>query len=214
MPNAAAVFHPTAETSVYASYSTSYNPVDPSAENAAGVPGTFGAARGRNTEVGVKGALRRATWAVALFRNEIDKGLVQSGVGDLNPNRNRYYVAATTRRGLELTGDITLLPNLEVEGAISYLDAIYTGEGPASAAASLGIPGSRAEKSPEWSWSLLTRYMRTRGVLNGLGGSLGIAWQAERLGSDGARTLGAPAPLVLPAFSRLDAASASGHRSG
>jgi len=208
MPNAATVFHPTAETSVYASYSTSYNPVDPSAENAAGVPGTFGAARGRNTEVGVKGVLRRATWAVALFHNEIDNGLVPSGVGDLNPNGNRYYVAAGTRRGrgVELTGDISPLPNLEVEGAISYLDAIYTGEGPTSAAASLAIPGSRAEKSPEWSWSLLTRYTRSRGVLNGLGGSLGIAWQAERLGSNGARTVGAPDPLVLPAFSRLDAA--------
>lgn len=208
LPNAAAVFHPTAETSVYASYSTSYNPVDPSAQNAEGVAGTFGASLGSNTEVGVKGALRRLSWAVALFHNEIENGLVQSGVGDLNPNGNRYYVAAGTRqaRGVEFTGEILPRPNLELQGSVSYLDAIYTGEGPPSATATLAIPGSRAEKSPEWSWSVLTRYTRTQGRLNGLGGSLGVAWQAERLGSNGARTASAPDPLMLPAFSRVDAA--------
>ena len=208
LPNAAAVFHPTTATSVYASYSTSYNPVDPAAENADGVAGAFGASRGGNAEVGVKGALRQLSWAVALFHNEIDNGLVQSGAGDLNPNGNRYYVAAGTRRGrgVELTADASPLPNLDVQGSVSYLDAIYTGEGPPSAAASLAIPGSRAEKSPEWSWSLLTRYARTRGRLSGLGGTLGLTWQAERLGSNGARTNSAPDPLVLPAFSRVDAA--------
>jgi iron complex outermembrane receptor protein len=208
MPNAAAVYHPTTDTSIYASYATSYNPVDPAAENAEGVAGTFGASLGGNAEVGVKGALRRLSWAVALFHNEIDNGLVQSGVGDLNVNGNRYYVAAGTRRGrgVELTGDVSLLRNLELQGSVSYLDAIYTGEGPPSAAASLAIPGSRAEKSPEWSWSLLTRYSRTQGRLSGLGGTLGLSWQAERLGSNGARTNSAPDPLVLPAFSRVDAA--------
>jgi iron complex outermembrane receptor protein len=208
LPNAAAVYHPTPDTSVYASYATSYNPVDPAAENAEGVAGTFGASVGRSTEVGVKGALRRLSWTVALFHNEIDNGLVQSGAGDFNPNGNRYFVAAGTRRarGVELTGDVSPVPDLEVRGTVTYLDAIYTGEGPPSAAATLPIPGSRAEKSPDWAWSVLTRYSRTQGRLNGLGGSLGVSWQAERLGSNGARTLSAPDPLVLPAFSRVDAA--------
>jgi iron complex outermembrane receptor protein len=208
MPNAAAVYHLTPETSLYASYSTSYNPVDPSAENGAGHAGTFGASLGSNAEVGVKGALRRVSWAMAAFHNAVENGLVQSGSGDLNPNGNRYYVAAGTRRGrgLELTGALRPLTDVSVEGSLSYLDAIYTGAGPSSAGASLPIPGSRAEKSPEWSASLLSRYTRTEGRLRGLGATLGVAWQAERLGSNGARTVSAPDPLVLPAFSRVDAA--------
>jgi iron complex outermembrane receptor protein len=207
MPNAAVVFHATPDTSVYASYSTSYNPVDAAAENAAGIAGTFGASLGSNSEVGVKGAFRRVSWAVAAFHNAIENGLVQSGPGDLNPNGNRYYVAAGTRRarGVELTGELRPLPSLDFEATLSYLDAIYTGEGPASAAGSLPIPGSRAEKSPEWSWSMLARYSKTRGRLRGLGTTVGLSWQAERLGSNGARTPAAPDPLVLPAFGRLDA---------
>jgi outer membrane receptor protein involved in Fe transport len=105
-----------------------------------------------------------------------------------------------------LTGALRPLTDVSVEGSLSYLDAIYTGAGPSSAGASLPIPGSRAEKSPEWSASLLSRYTRTEGRLRGLGATLGVAWQAERLGSNGARTVSAPDPLVLPAFSRVDAA--------
>jgi len=207
MPNAAVVFRPSADTSVYASYSTSYNPVDPSAENASGLAGTFGASRGINAEAGVKGALHRASWALAVFHNEIDNALVQSGAGDFNPNGNRYYIAAGTRRsrGVELSGDLTPAPQLVLRGSVSYLDAVYTGAGPASAASTLAIPGSRAEKSPVWSWSLLSRYTQARGRLAGLGASLGVVWQAERLGSNGARTFAAPDPLVLPAFTRVDA---------
>ncbi|MCC7178549.1 MAG: TonB-dependent receptor [Acidobacteria bacterium] len=207
MPNASVLVRPTPDTSVYASYSTSYNPADPSAENASGIAGTFGASRGINAEAGVKGALRRTSWALAVFHNEIDNALVQSGAGDFNPNGNRYFIAAGTRRsrGVELSGDMTPVPNLVFQGSISYLDAIYTGAGPASAASTLAIPGSRAEKSPVWSWSLLSRYTQARGRLAGLGASLGVAWQAERLGSNGARTFAAPDPLVLPAFTRVDA---------
>lgn len=207
MPNASIVVRPTPDTSVYASYSTSYNPVDPSAENASGIAGTFRASRGINAEAGVKGVLRRASWALAVFHNEIDNALVQSGAGDFNPNGNRYFIAAGTRRsrGVELSGDVTPVPSLVLQGSVSYLDAIYTGAGPASAASTLAIPGSRAEKSPVWSWSVLSRYTRTRGPLTGLGASLGIAWQAERLGGNGARTFAAPDPLVLPAFTRVDA---------
>jgi len=36
--------------------------------------------------------------------------------------------------------------------------------------------------------------------------ALGLVWQDERLGSNGARTRIAPDPLLLPAFTRVDTA--------
>lgn len=205
MPNAAVVVKPTSDTSVYASYTTSYTPSEPAAETATGARGTFSPTHGVNAELGIKGGRRRTSWAAALFHNAIDNALVQSGPNDLNPNGYRYYAAAGTRRGrgLELSAELEPLPLLNVSGSITYLDAIYTGKGPATA--TLALPGSRAEKSPEWAWNVWTRYTRAAGMLRGLGAGLGIVRQGARLGSNGARTTAAPDPLELPAFTRVDA---------
>lgn len=209
MPNGAIVVKPTDATSLYASYATSYNPSDPAAETASGRRGAFAPTQGVNAEVGIKGGRRRASWTVAAFHNAIDNALVQSGANDLNPNGNRYYAAAGTRqsRGVEASAELEPLPLLHVSGSVTYLDATYTGEGPATA--TLAIPGSRAEKSPMWAWNLWTRYARTAGVLDGLGAGLGIVHQGVRLGSNGARTVAAPDPLDLPAFTRVDASLSS-----
>lgn len=205
MPNAAIVVKPRERVSVYASYATSYTPSDPAAETATGLRGAFDPVTGRNLEAGVKGDYRRLTWAAAVFHNDVDNALVQSGANDLNPNGNRYYVAAGTRRsrGAELTLEATPLALLQVTASLTYLDAIYTGEGPASA--TLAIPGSRAEKSPRWAWNLWTRYARREGRLAGVSGAVGVVYQGERLGANGARTSAAPDPLDLPAFTRVDA---------
>ena len=210
IPNAGLVFNADERLALYASYAESYNPADPAAEDAAGRANTFGATTGVNYEVGARwdAPAARAAFTLALFKNQVENGLVQSGPTDLNPNGTRYYVEAGTRRsqGVEVTGDFRPRPQWQLGAALTYLDAIYTGEGPASAQATLALPGSRAEKSPEWAWSLRTRYDFARGPLRGLGATLGVLWQAERLGSNGARTASAPDPLLLPAFTRVDAA--------
>jgi iron complex outermembrane recepter protein len=209
MPNAALVFNLTKQLALYGSYTTSFNPTDPTLENVAGVRGAF-APTGENYEFGAKYDLlsRRASATLSFFKNEVSNALVQTGITDVNRNGNRYYIEAGTRRsrGVELSSDFQVRANWFVSGAISYVDAIYTGEGPASAASTLAIPGSRAEKTPRWSWHATTRYERSEGKLAGLGGSLSFLWQDERLGSNGARTLSAPDPLLLPAFARVDAA--------
>lgn len=209
LPNLGLVWNAGSRLALYASYAVSYNPADPAAEDASGNANVFDATTGSNFETGAKwdSPGGRVSWTLAAFHNEIDNGLVQSGPGDLNPNGNRYYVAAGTRRsrGVELTTDLRPLPSWQVSASASYLDAIYTGEGPASAAATLAIPGSRAEKSPGWSWSLRTRYDVWNGPLRGLAASLGVVWQDVRLGGNGARTPSAPDPLVLPSFTRVDA---------
>lgn len=210
IPNAALVVNATRGLAIYGSYATSYNPTDPAVENAAGERGVFSPSLGENHEVGLKYDMpsRRASWAVSLFRTRIDNALVQSGPNDLNTNGNRYYVEAGTRRskGVEFTADVRPVTNWQITGSVSYLNAIYTGEAPASAAATSPIPGSRAEKSPEWSYNLWSRYDWREGALRGLGAGVGVIWQDERLGGSGARTPSAPDPILLPSFTRLDTA--------
>ena len=209
MPNAALVFNATSRIALYSSYATSYNPTDPAVENAAGQRNAFAPTTGRNAEVGAKYDLpdQRASLTLAVFHNEVSNGLVQSGPADLNPNGNRYYVEAGTRRsrGVETSAEVRATRELQVLGSVTWLDATYTGEGPASAVNTLAIPGSRAEKSPRWAASTWTRYMRSEGRLAGLGAGLGIVWQASRFGGNGAMTPTAPDPLLLPAFTRVDA---------
>ena len=209
MPNAALVFNATRRVALYASHATSYNPTDPSAEDAEGRRNAFAPTTGRNLEGGVKYDLpdRQAAITLSVFHNEVSNGLVQSGPADLNPNGNRYFVEAGTRRsrGVEASAGVQATRDLHVTGSVTWLDAIYTGEGPASASSTLALPGSRAEKAPSWALSAWSRYMRREGRLAGLGAGLGLVWQAERIGGNGARTQAAPDPLLLPAFARVDA---------
>lgn len=210
MPNASIVFNATQELAVYASYATSFNPTDPDLEDAQGNRGTFSPTVGKNYEVGAKYDLlnRRVGLAFALFQNQIDNALVISDVNVFNPRGNRFYTPAGTRRarGAEMTGDFQVRSDLRVSGGVSYVDAIYKGFPSTAATSSSPIPGSRAEKTPRWSYNVYTRYDRSEGMLKGFGAGFGLVWQDERLGSNGARTFAAPDPLMLPAFTKVDAA--------
>lgn len=210
IPNAALAFNASSRLLLYASYAESFNPNDASLQDISGRINPFEPTIGKNYETGAKFDLwnRRLSSTVSFFHNEISNALVQSGPNDFNPNGLRYYVEAGTRRGrgVELTTDYQALASWRISGAASYLDAIYTGEAPASALSTAAIPGSRAEKSPRWSFNLWNRYDRSEGRLKGFGAGLGLIWQDERLGSNGARTRSAPDPLILPAFTRVDAA--------
>lgn len=209
-PNLSLVYNVDHDLALFFSYATSYNPADANAEDITGKRNTFDPSIGRNYEFGAKYDLpnRRASATLSFFHNEVTNALVQSGPNDLNPNGNRYFVEAGSRRarGIELSTEFQPVRDLRVTAAVSYLDAIYTGDGPASAAPTNAIPGSRAEKSPKWSYSVWSRYDRTEGKFQGFGAGLGLIWQDERLGGNGARTPTAPDPLLLPAFTRLDAA--------
>lgn len=215
MPNAAVLFNATPQLAVYASYSTSFNPSDPELEDATGNRAVFEPAIGRNFEAGAKYDLlsRRMNLAFSVFQNQIDNALVQSDVNVLNPRGNRFYVAAGTRRarGAEMTAEFQVRPELRISASASYLDAIYRGVPAGLTVSGLPpstspIPGSRAEKSPRWSYSAYARYDRREGALKGFGAGLGVVFQGKRIGSNGAQTFAAPDPLILPDFYRVDAA--------
>lgn len=208
-PNYAALYRLRRNLAVYYSYSRSFNPVDPTLEDFQGRRNAFDPIRGHNHEAGIKFDLpaRHATATLSYFRTGIDNALVQSGINDFNVNGIRYYVPAGTRRGhgFEATVETRLLHDLFLQGGAAWIEAYYTGTGPASAASTLAIPGSRAEKTPRWSWNSQLLYERTEGRLAGWSASLAMAYQGARFGSNGARTFSAPDPLLLPPYTRYDA---------
>lgn len=200
-PNAGLVFHPVPALSLYASYSTSYSLPDLSVtyENAAGDTFTPAPITGVNHEIGAKYDLpnRAGSLAVALFHTERDNTLVQSAAGVLNPNGNRYYTeeAGQSARGIEFETEYRPLSNWRFNATFAYIDASYE-NGTAFA--------EPVAKTPEYSWSLYTRYDIQDGALKNLGASLGVVWQDERMGGSGARSATSPDPLMLPDFYRVD----------
>lgn len=212
IPNYSALYRLRSNLAVYYSYSRSFNPVDPTLEDFQGRRNVFDPVRGFNHEAGLKFDLpsRRAGATVSYFDTGIDNALVQSGINDFNVNGVRYYQAAGTRRGrgVEASMETRLLHDVYVQAAATWIEAWYTGTGPASAAATMAIPGSRAEKTPRWSWNSRLLYERTEGRLAGWSASLALVNQGARFGSNGARTFSAPDPLLLPAYTRLDASVA------
>lgn len=215
IPNASIVVNATPELAVYASYATSYNPVDPEAEDAQGIRGTFDPTLGRSYEIGAKYDLlnRRVGLTFALFQNEIENALTQSDAAVFNPNGRRFFVPAGTRRsrGAEMTGEFQIRQDLHVSANVAYTDAIYKGfpnnlTSNGLPPSTSPIPNSWAEKTPRWSYNVYTRYDRREGYLKGFGAGLGVIRQGKRIGGNGARTFAAPDPLVLPSFTRVDSA--------
>ncbi|MEY4489931.1 MAG: hypothetical protein RIQ79_2439 [Verrucomicrobiota bacterium] len=205
-PNTALVFNVTKQLALYASYATSYLPADPTLQTFAGATGTFDPQTGVNHELGLKydfagatPATRRASLALALFETERDSVIVQdTSLGAVNANGQPYYLqqGGQSARGVELSSEVFLTRQWRLDATFAYLDASYA-NGTAFA--------DPVAKTPEYSWSLFTRYDIATGPLKNLGASLGLVWQDERLAGNAARTAAAPDPLILPSFYRLDA---------
>ncbi len=69
----------------------------------------------------------------------------------------------------------------------------------------LAIPGSRAEKTPRWSWNSRILYERSEGRLAGWSASLALLNQGRRFGSMAPRTFQRPRPAAAAPYTRLDA---------
>ncbi|PTY02150.1 hypothetical protein DB347_24830 [Opitutaceae bacterium EW11] len=198
-PNAAVVFNVSRHISLYASYSTSYSPAPGDYEDARGETGNFSPTTGSNYETGAKldWPEHHASATLSVFQTELDNVLVQSEVSDLNPRGNRYYVqtgGGRRTRGAEFSAEYRPVPAWRLQATGSYLDARYRGEG--------RLPGSRAERTPPWAFSLYQRYDLSSGPLKNLGFSTGLIWQDKRWSA--ARTAAAPDPLLLPSYTRVD----------
>lgn len=202
-PNTSLVFNATKQLSLYASYATSYTLPGGEYEDKNGVTGVFNPETGVNYETGAKFDIpdKAASLTLSVFRAERTKALIQSAATDLNARGNRYYTQADGQgvlsRGVELSAALEPMPNWKLAATGAYIDAKNRSR---SDAVSNGSP---ADKTPKWSFTLQNRYDVAEGRLKGLGLSLGLVRQTERLSAG--RTSAAPDPLVLPAFTRVDA---------
>lgn len=199
-PNAALLYNATKQLGFYVSYATSYQPADPTLQDFSGNSGGFDPQTGVNYEVGVKYDLpsKKASVALAVFQTERDNVIVQdTSLGPVNGNGQPYYIqqGGQSAQGVELSSEVRLLENWRVLGTFTYLDASYEN----------GAFAKPVAKTPEYSWSLFTRYDITSGPLKNLGTSLGVVWQDDRLGGNASRTAASPDPLMLPSFYRVDA---------
>ncbi len=202
-PNAALLFNATRQLALYTSYATSYSLAPGERENANGVGGGFNPETGVNYEAGLKLDMPAlGGWVtLAAFSAERYNVMVQNGATELNKNGNRYYSQrdgeGILSRGAELGLEARALPNWKIFAGGAYIHARNQSQADPIA------DGSPADKSPEWSGNLFSRYDVADGVLRGLGASVGAIVQSERVSA--LRTTAAPDPLVLPWFGRLDA---------
>jgi iron complex outermembrane receptor protein len=199
-PNVALLFNATKHLGFYASYATSYQPADPTLQDFSGNTDVFDPQTGVNYEVGVKYDLpsNKASVALALFMTERDNVIVRdTSLGNENTNGQFYYIqqGGQSASGVEVSSEYRILDNWRMIGTFAYIDASYE----------LGPYPEPVAKTPEFSWSLFTRYVITGGPLRDLGASLGVVWQDDRLGGNAARTALSPDPLILPSFYRVDA---------
>ncbi|MGF1566530.1 MAG: TonB-dependent siderophore receptor [Nodosilinea sp.] len=186
-PRVGVVYEPVEPLSLYASYTTSFQPAFGTSRNADA--SNFDPERGRQFEVGVKGNITD-TLSVTLALFDIRRQNVQTP----DPNDPLFTVQTgeVASRGFELGLGGEILPGWNITTNYTALDAFVSEDNT--------IPvGNRLANVPDNQFSLWTTYQIQTGSLEGLGFGLGLYYVSLRVGnSDNSFT--------LPSYFRTDAA--------
>ncbi len=186
-PRFGIVYQPIEPISLYASYTTSFNPAFGSSRNADG--SVFEPETGRQFEVGLKADLSdRLSLTLAAF--DIRKQNVTTD----DPNNPIFSVQTgeVVSRGIELNIGGEILPGWNLTGAYTYLDAFVSKD-------NTNIVGNRLANVPENQFSLWSTYEIQQGNLAGLGAGVGLFYVDARQG-DLENT------FTLPSYFRTDVA--------
>ncbi|MGB7412914.1 MAG: TonB-dependent siderophore receptor [Thermosynechococcaceae cyanobacterium] len=186
-PRFGVVYQPIKPISLYASYTTSFNPSFGASRNAD--DSTFEPETGRQFEVGVKADLsNRLSLTLAAF------DIRRQNVTTDDPNNPLFSIQTgeVASRGIELNVGGEILPGWNLTGAYTYLDAFVSQD-------NITPVGNRLANVPENQLSLWTTYEIQQGNLKGLGAGLGIFYVDARQG-DLENT------FTLPSYFRTDAA--------
>ncbi len=187
-PRVGLVYQPIEPVSLYASYSTSFNP-DPF--NSTTVTGdVLEPSTGTQYELGVKGEFlnQKLTSTLAFYQIERDN------FATTDPDNPDFSIAAgeVRSRGIELDVAGEVLPGWKVIAAYAYTDAEITEDN--------DFPvGNQLENVPENSASLWTSYEIQQGSLQGLGLGAGVLFVGDRQGD-------LDNSFTLPSYVRTDAA--------
>ncbi len=186
-PRVGIVYQPIEPVSLYASYTTSFQPSFGASRNAD--DSTFDPERGRQFEVGVKGDITDSlSVTAALF--DIRRQNVQT----TDPNDPAFTIQTgeVASRGFELGLGGEILPGWNLTANYTALDAFVSQDN--------SIPvGNSLANVPDNQFSLWSTYEIQEGNLEGLGFGLGLNYVSLRAGnSDNSFT--------LPSYFRTDAA--------
>ncbi|MEN9869436.1 MAG: hypothetical protein RLZZ171_419, partial [Cyanobacteriota bacterium] len=187
-PRVGLVYQPIEPISLYASYSSSFNP-DPF--NSTTVDGDIlEPSTGTQYELGVKGEFLNKKLATTLAFYQIDR----TNIATTDPDNPDFSIAAgeVRSRGIELDLAGEVLPGWKVIAAYAYTDAEITED-------NLFAVGNKLENVPENSASLWTSYQIQQGSLQGLGLGAGVFFVGDRQGD-------LDNTFTLPSYVRTDAA--------
>jgi iron complex outermembrane receptor protein len=187
-PRVGLVYQPIEPISLYASYSTSFNP-DPF--NSTTVDGEIiEPSTGTQYEIGVKGELFDGNLTTTLAFYQIDR----ENVATTDPDNPDFSIAAgeVSSRGIELDVAGEVLPGWKIIASYAYTDAEITESNDFA-------EGNKLENVPENSASLWTTYQFQQGTLQGLGFGAGVFFVGERQGD-------IDNTVTLPSYVRTDAA--------
>lgn len=187
-PRIGLVYQPIEPISLYASYSTSFNP-DPF--NSTTVDGEIlEPSTGTQYEIGAKGEFFEGDLTTTLAFYQIDR----ANVATTDPDNPDFSIAAgeVSSRGIELDVAGEMLPGWKIIASYAYTDAEIS--------ESNDFPeGNKLENVPENSASLWTTYQFQQGTLQGLGFGAGVFFVGERQGD-------IDNTVTLPSYVRTDAA--------
>lgn len=186
-PRFGIVYQPIEPISLYASYTTSFNPSFGASRNEDG--STFEPETGRQFEVGIKADISdRLSFTLAAF------DIRKQNVTTPDPENPLFSIQTgeVASRGFELNLGGEVLPGWNVVAAYTYLDAFVSKD-------NTDIVGNRLANVPENQFSLWTTYEIQQGDLKGLGFGLGLFYVDRRQGD-------LDNTFTLPSYFRTDAA--------
>ena len=166
-PRFGIVYKPIEPVSVYASYTTSYNPSFAASLND-GEP--FDPETGRQFEVGVKTDITdQLSFTFAAF------DIRKQNVSTDDPENPLFSIQTGEQasRGIELDLNGEILPGWNITAAYTYLDAFVSED-------NTDIVDNQLPKVPENQFSLWTTYEIQQGDLEGLGFGLGLFFVGDR----------------------------------
>ena len=203
LPAAGIIYQPDSHWSYYASYGTSYTPVDPSTQALVNAP-LFKPSLGKGEEIGAKADFlhHRVNVTGALFLINQTNALAPyaGGTDALCPTGNcEIQLGAARSKGAELELDAKPSPALTLIAGYAYTDAFCT-----QSSATGPIVGHQLPNSPRNAAHLWSRYDVLDGALRGFGVGLGLAYVGSRIANTA--TPVAPGEFVLPAYTVVDLA--------
>ncbi|MEO1340007.1 MAG: TonB-dependent siderophore receptor, partial [Cyanobacteria bacterium J06635_13] len=186
-PRFGLVYKPIEPVSVYASYTTSFNPSFGTSRNAD--DSTFDPETGRQFEVGVKTDIsEQLSFTFAAF------DIRKQNVRTTDPDDPLFSVQTGEQasRGIELSVNGEILPGWNITTGYTYLDAFVSED-------NTDIVDNQLPNVPDNQFSLWTTYDIQRGSLEGLGFGLGFLFVDDRFGD-------LDNTFTLPSYFRTDAA--------